>query len=93
MEEHDRSEEMQRAASEFSGAVERFAEYVNRLEQIVPKPGLPDHDADEYALKAVHRARSEIGREPAEPAPDREMVEEWMRRREERRETEWGRGT
>ncbi len=63
---------MSRAAHEFSGAVDRFVEYVNRLEQVVPKPGLPDHEADSFALSAVHRARAEIGREAGRgPAPRR----------------------
>jgi hypothetical protein len=93
MEERDRSEEMQRAAQEFSGAVERFAEYVDRLEEVIPKPGLPDHDADEFALKAVHYARSRIGRQVETDAPDREAVAEWVRRRAERREAERAQGT
>lgn len=89
----ERTEEMRQAAHEFSGAVDKFVEYVNRLEQIVPKPGLADHEADSYSLRAVHRAREEMGREIEAPAPDQEAIEEWERLRENRRRAELERGT
>lgn len=88
MSEHERTEDMTQVAEVFSGAVERFVESVNRLEQITPKPGLPDHDADSYALSAVHRARAEIGRTSDTSAPTPKEVERWVIDREERRQFE-----
>ncbi len=88
MAEHERIEEMSRVAEVFSGAVERFVESVNRLEQITPKPGLSDHEAESYALSAVHRARAEITREPDAPSPTSEDVTQWVLEREERRKHE-----
>lgn len=86
MAEHERIEEMSRVAEVFSGAVERFVESVNRLEQITPKSGLSDHEAESYALSAVHRARSEITREPDRFAPTPEEVTQWVLEREKRRQ-------
>ena len=92
MEERRDTEELSRAAHEFSGAVDRFVEYVDRLEHVVPKPGLSDHDADSYALKVVHRAREELGRKTEAEAPSWEDVEKWERLREDRRAEQY-RGT
>lgn len=88
MEKSSGYEEMSRAAHEFSDAVDRFVKHVDRLEQIVPRPGLSDHDADSFALKAVHHAREEIGRETDAPAPDAEDVKKWVEMREKRRVAE-----
>ena len=75
MEQSSGNEEMSRVAHEFSDAVDRFGKHLDRLEQIVPRPGLSDHDADSFALKVVQHAREEIGREADGPAPDAEDVE------------------
>lgn len=88
MEKSSGYEEMSRAAHEFSDAVDRFVKHVDRLEQIVPRPGLSDHEADSFALKVVHHAREEIGRETDALAPDAEDVEKWVQMREERRAAE-----
>ena len=88
MEKSSGYEEMSRAAHEFSDAVDRFGKQLDRLEQIVPRAGLSDHDAESFALNAVHHAREEIGRETDAPAPDAEDVKKWVQMREERRAVE-----
>jgi hypothetical protein len=50
-----------------------------------PRRPLPEKAADELALRAVHRAREERGRETEGPAPSKEEIRHWVAEREERR--------
>lgn len=84
------SREMDRAADRFAAAVEEFARQVERLR---PHGPLTEEEADRFGNEAVHETRDLLfgGASGFDghrgPLTDDE-VEEWVRRREERRERE-----
>jgi hypothetical protein len=96
----DRTERERRAAEEFADAVRdqatRFFDAV--VEEIRHNPEgyhirrkpLPEKESDEIALEAVHRVRTELGREIEDEAPGPSEVESWILEREKfRRERRW----
>ena len=91
----ERTEGERLAAREFADAVrteaERFFEAVveevrrnPRGFALRPEP-LPEREADELALSAVHRAREESGRRTNDHPPSEAEVSDWTKRREEER--------
>jgi hypothetical protein len=85
------SREMSQATDHFAAAVEEFARQVERLRtRTRPREPMCEEEADRFGNEAAHECRRKTTRgaggfdRDRGPLTDRE-VEEWTRRRDERR--------
>lgn len=89
MAERSQAEDMSQAAERFAAAMEEFSRQVERLGAVRGEP-LSEAEAARLADEAVHEVRSELwaGRKPEQPALTPEEIQDWERRRKERRRRE-----